>query len=78
MNKYFSKENVEKLNLAQENIGLYTCCGRDIPECLRSKSYKARFDGQDIPYTKENEGILVATEQGWVCPCGKYTQDWFH
>ena len=32
----------------------------------------------DIPYTDENEGILIASTQGWVCPCGEYKQDWAH
>lgn len=25
-----------------------------------------------------NQGILLPTESGWVCPCGKYRQDWAH
>jgi DNA polymerase III delta prime subunit len=33
---------------------------------------------QDIPYSDENEGILIATTDGWVCPCGEYKQDWAH
>jgi len=32
----------------------------------------------DIPFTNENEGLLVATTEGWVCPCGEYKQDWAH
>ena len=27
---------------------------------------------------REDDGILIARETGWVCPCGKYTQDWAH
>jgi len=26
----------------------------------------------------ENHRELVATTNGWVCQCGKYTQDWAH
>lgn len=26
----------------------------------------------------KNQRELVATENGWVCQCGKYTQDWAH
>ena len=22
--------------------------------------------------------VLIATEYGWVCSCGEYTQDWAH
>lgn len=33
---------------------------------------------RDIPYTDENEGVLVATTEGWVCPCGEYKQNWAH
>lgn len=25
-----------------------------------------------------DKGLLIATEQGWVCPCCEYTQDWAH
>ena len=33
---------------------------------------------QMIPYSEENEGILIAQEDGWICPCGEYRQDWAH
>lgn len=26
----------------------------------------------------ENQRELIATQDGWVCKCGKYTQDWSH
>lgn len=26
----------------------------------------------------ENQRELVATKDGWVCQCGKYTQNWAH
>lgn len=26
----------------------------------------------------DGEGILVATENGWICPFCDYTQDWAH
>lgn len=25
-----------------------------------------------------DQGILIPREEGWICPCGKYTQDWYH
>ncbi len=27
---------------------------------------------------KPNEGALMPSTDGWICPCGKYTQDWAH
>jgi hypothetical protein len=33
---------------------------------------------QVIPYSDENEGMLKATTDGWICPCGEYKQDWAH
>lgn len=27
---------------------------------------------------EHNDGILIATTEGWICPCGKYKQDWAH
>lgn len=77
----FDKELVDNLNDYQMK-GLfhpYTCCSPDdIPECKRILSYKKRREGETVDFNSENEGILVATEQGWICPCGKYKQDWCH
>jgi len=25
-----------------------------------------------------NEGELIPREEGWICPCGRYKQDWAH
>ncbi len=25
-----------------------------------------------------NNGILIATTEGWICPCGQYKQNWAH
>ena len=79
MNKKFSKEVIEKLNEQQISgkYHPYTCSGNGIPECKRQNSYEARQNGEQIPYNNETEGVLIATENGWVCPCGKYTQDWY-
>lgn len=77
----FTKEQVDTLNYYQEgNMGHpYTCGGSGrIPECKRQIAYDKRFKGEQVEFTNENEGVLIATEQGWVCPCGKYTQDWSH
>lgn len=55
----------------------YTCGGSgQINECKRQLAYDKRFKGEQVEFTNDNEGVLIATEQGWVCPCGKYTQDW--
>ena len=63
----FTPEQVENLNEYQK-LGKwhpFTCCSpEDISECQRRSG--------------ENEGLLVASEEGWTCPCGKYKQDWCH
>lgn len=60
----FTDEQVEALNTYQQETWghSFTCCGFD--GCRRSK----RLD----------EGELIATNEGWVCPCGKYKQNWAH
>jgi hypothetical protein len=63
----FTKEQVEKLNDYQINGNFhpFTCCSpKEIKECQRASG--------------ENEGLLMATEEGWVCPCGKDKQDWVY
>ena len=80
MNKEFNKENIATLNHYQQSkMGHpYTCASHGIKECKREQAYEARINGKEVEYTDENEGVLIATERGWICPCGKYTQDWFH
>ena len=64
----FTKEQVEGLKMYQNNLSAHPfTCGspENIPECFR------RNDPM-------NEGELIPTEKGWICPCGKYTQNWAH
>jgi hypothetical protein len=49
-----------------------TCCSHSTPECKRSLAYEQRNMGIDVPYTDENEGVLIPTADGWVCPCGVF------
>lgn len=58
----FTDEEVKKLNETQELAGLFTCCGHE--GCKRDEI--------------NDHGLLKATNGGWICPCGKYTQDWAH
>ena len=61
----FTDEQVKNLNNFQKNgrIHPFTCCSpEDIVECRSGEG--------------TSKGLLEATNNGWVCPCGKYTQDW--
>lgn len=62
----FTNSEIENLNLFQSSgmMHPFTCSGHNIPECERSAGI--------------SEGVLTATADGWVCPCGKYTQNWAH
>jgi hypothetical protein len=55
-----------KMDLAGDIIYVpahpFTCCGHE--GCKRSE--------------REDDGVLVPTELGWTCPCGKYKQYWCH
>jgi len=60
----FTKEQVDNLNKFQSQTTFHPfTCGGTV-ECLRTE--------------KDNYGILIAKPEGWVCACGKYTQDWAH
>ena len=63
----FSKEQVESLKMYQNHLEMHPfTCGSpdDIQECHRRNGM--------------NEGILIPMEEGWVCPCGQYRQNWCH
>lgn len=72
----YRQEHIDSLNERQKSgkVHPYTCSGHNIAECKRSEAYKKRHNGEEVLYTNENEGILIATKNGWICPCGKYTQ----
>ena len=77
----WSPEQVENLKKYQESswVHQFTCMGgnESTPSCKRAESARLRFDEEkDVPYTLENEGVLIPTESGWVCPCGEYRQSW--
>lgn len=72
----FTDEQVKLLNEFQNmgSIHPFTCMSPEaIPECLRAGK---EVDGKYMPGT--DEGKLIARNEGWICPCGKYTQDWAH
>ena len=65
INAPFTDEQVEKLNEFQNEGKMhpFTCCSpSNINKCMRRK--------------RVNEGLLIATNEGWVCPCGKIKQSW--
>ena len=73
----FTEEQVKKINEYQNrgNMHPFTCCSPDdIDECQRKR--KTYPDGRVAGGL--NEGILIATTEGLVCPCGKYKQNWVH
>lgn len=63
----FTNDQVEKLNQYQEKgfFHPFTCCSAG------SEQKCQRRNGT-------GEGTLIATNEGWVCPCGEYKQDWAH
>lgn len=79
----FNKTQVKNLNAYQKEgkFHPFTCGGQPTPLPEGTTNQK----GEDVSGQLENsrrncpdEGLLIATPQGWVCPCGKYTQDWAH
>ena len=62
-NNMWSQEKIDELNWRQENAPVKPLtCDRSAIECEVTLS----------PSTCE--GVLIATENGWVCPCGKFKQ----
>jgi hypothetical protein len=65
----FTKKEIEKLKEHQENpmFHPYTC-DRSADIC----------EVKQTPRDHTKDGVLIPTENGWVCPCGKYKQNWYH
>lgn len=69
----FTDEQVNAMNAFQEagRFHPFTCCSpEEIEGCYRKNNIGDSYE--------EKEGILKATNDGWVCPCGKYKQNWAH
>lgn len=65
MNKKITPEEVERLNKEQKRNDRHPyTCDRRSKECEVNQT------------PREKDGVLIATENGWVCPCGKYKQDY--
>jgi len=70
LHKFLEQDEVDKINAQQRSwkVHPYTCGGSGtIPECKRAKR-----EGDEY----ESDGVLIATQTGWVCPCGKERQDY--
>ena len=65
----FTEEQIEELKKHQNNpmFHPYTC-DRSVDECEVNQK----------PRDYSKDGVLIPTKEGWVCPCGKYTQKWAH
>ena len=72
----FTPLQVSNINLHQKDgSGHPFTCGspNHIKECLR------KVQGEGIlVHSPDNEGVLTATPEGLVCPCGQYRQFWVH
>lgn len=65
----FTKQEVEALNKHQKSGRFHPfTCGRSSEKC------EANIEPRDY----KKDGVLIATENGWICPCGDYTQNWAH
>lgn len=69
VNTPFSEEHVKKLNEYQNS-------GRFHPYTCDRKAETCEVHQEPRDYSKD--GVLIATTEGWICPCGKYKQNWAH
>lgn len=58
----FTEAQIKELIAFQASAGHPFTCGG--ANCVRSE--------------RADDGILIPRREGWVCPCGKYTQNWAH
>ena len=65
----WTQAEIDQLNEHQNNgmFHPYTC-DRKHEECEVNQE----------PRDFSKDGRLIATESGWICPCKKYTQNWYH
>lgn len=77
----FTPEEVVCLNAYQHSGAFhpFTCCSpENIPDCVRHQHREAITLSGSAEKIALTEGMLIATRDGWVCPCGSYKQTWAH
>ena len=65
----WTQEKIDELNSNQKS-------GKFHPLTCDRKSKNCEINVTPRNYHKD--GILIATENGWICPCGSYKQNWHH
>ena len=74
----FTKEQVQALKEWQDGTFTFsTKIGDRTVEVPGHPFTCCSFDGCDRQ-SQPHEGALIPTVDGWVCPCGKWKQDWCH
>lgn len=71
----FTEEQVKNLNIYQKSgsFHAFTCIGR--PYIHKAKpGMMGKLERSRLACP--NDGMLKATEDGWVCPCGEHRQNW--
>ena len=64
-----TQENLDKLNAEQQRTDRHPAtCNQSSDDCERS----VNFTG--VISNPRDAGLLIATADGWVCPCGAYKQ----
>lgn len=71
----FTDEQVKELNAyqAKGRFHPFTCIGQMKEQEDENGKFKERTRS-----ICPDGGKLIATKDGWVCPCGEYKQDWAH
>jgi hypothetical protein len=79
----FTSEQVESLNAYQVSgvMHPFTCGNDDCKRCefeIEVDSILAPLVGQEVGtiFKATDTCVLIATENGWVCPSCDYTQTW--
>jgi hypothetical protein len=74
----FTNEQVLKLIAWQEGTNTFaTQVGGDLINVPAHPFTCCSHEGCER-LEQPNEGALIPTNDGWICPCGKYKQDWCH
>lgn len=65
MRAIWTEEKIEELKLRQNDGSFHPyTCDRKHDEC----------EVKQVPRDFSKDGVLIPTQNGWICPCGNYTQ----
>ena len=74
----FTDEQIERLKIWQGGLQTVKNENKIITDIVPTHPFTCCSHNGCERLKQPNEGALIPTKEGWICPCGEYKQNWCH